>query len=91
MDYLGLPAAVHAVAAPTASGTVIDAAWDGIKEILFDDDAKAFVDILKETGVPVPEEDHIGYEVEGEDGDVVIRQHGDGHAVPGAVAENLAD
>lgn len=71
MDYLGLPAAVHAVAAPTASGTVIDAAWDGIKEILFDDDAKAFVDILKETGVPVPEEDHIGYEVEGEDGDVV--------------------
>lgn len=46
-------------------------AWDAIKEILFDDDAKAFADFVKEAGVPAPNEDHIGYEVEGDDGEVI--------------------
>lgn len=71
MDYLGLPAAVHAAADPVAPDTVIDDAWDAIKEILFDEDAKVFVDILKETGAPAPEEDHVGYEVESDDGEVI--------------------
>ena len=71
MDYLELPAAVNAVADTVVPDTVVDVAWDAIKEILFDDDAKAFVDILKETSAPVPEEDNIGYEVAGDDGKVV--------------------
>ena len=37
----------------------------------FDDDAKAFVEIAKDAGVPAPDEDNIGYEVEGGDGEVV--------------------
>lgn len=46
-------------------------AWNAIKELLFDDDAKAFVEIAKDAGVPAPDEDNIGYEVEGDDGEVV--------------------
>lgn len=71
MDYLDLPAAVNVVADTVVLDTISDVAWDAIKEILFDDDAKAFVDILKETSAPAPEEDNIGYEVEGDDGEVV--------------------
>ena len=71
MDYLALPVAVNAVSDPVASVTVIDDAWDAIKELLFDDDAKAFVELTKDAGVPAPAEDNIGYEVEGDDGEVV--------------------
>ena len=51
--------------------TAVDGAWDAIKEFLFDDDAKAFVDFARDAGVPAPDEDNIGYEVEGDDGEVV--------------------
>ena len=71
MDYLALPVAVNAVSDPVTSVTVIDDAWDAIKELLFDDDAKAFVELAKDAGVPAPDEDNIGYEVEGDDGEVV--------------------
>ena len=71
MDYLALPVAVNAVSDPVVTVTVIDDAWDSIKELLFDDDAKAFVEFAKDAGVPAPTEDNIGYEVEGDDGEVV--------------------
>jgi DEAD/DEAH box helicase domain-containing protein len=71
MDYLVLPVAVNDVSDSDASGNEVDDAWEAIKEILFDDDAKAFADIVKEAGVPAPTEDHIGYEVEDEDGAVI--------------------
>ena len=71
MDYLALPVAVNAVSDPVVTVTVIDDAWDSIKELLFDDDAKAFVEFAKDAGIPAPAEDNIGYEVEGDDGEVV--------------------
>ena len=37
----------------------------------YDDDAKAFVELARDTGVPAPAEDNIGYEVEGDDGEVI--------------------
>ena len=48
-----------------------DDTWNAIKELLFDDDAKAFVELAKGAGVPAPNEDDVGYEVEGDDGEVV--------------------
>ena len=39
--------------------------------MLFDDDAKAFAESAKGAGLPAPNEDNIGYEVTGEDGEVV--------------------
>ena len=38
---------------------------------IIDDDAKAFVDLLKDTGIPVPDEDNIGYDVAGTNGAVI--------------------
>ena len=49
----------------------VDNAWDVIKDLLFDDDSKVFVDLAKDAGFPAPNEDSIGYEVEGNDGEVV--------------------
>lgn len=71
MDYLTLPVSVNVVSAPAVPVTATDDAWYAIKEILFDDDAKAFADFAKDAGVPEPDEDNIGYEVEGIDGEVV--------------------
>ena len=45
--------------------------WSAIKELLFDDDAKKFVELAKDADVPAPDEDNVGYEVEGDDGDVI--------------------
>lgn len=69
MDYFRLPVPVSAAKAPCTE--TVDSAWDAVKEFLFDDEAKAFVDIVKEAGVPVPEEDDIGYEVTSDRGEVV--------------------
>ena len=71
MDYLALP-----VVGETADDSIIsmsagDDTWNAIKELLFDDDAKAFVELAKDAGVPAPNEDDVGYEVEGDDGEVV--------------------
>ena len=71
MDYLTLPVSVNAVSDLATSIVATDDAWDAIKEILFDDDAKAFSDFAKEAGIPAPDEDNIGYEVEGDDGEVI--------------------
>ncbi len=71
MDYLALPVAVNAGSNLAASEVTVDDAWDAIKDLLFDDDAKTFVKLAKDAGVPAPDEDHIGYEVEGDDGEVV--------------------
>lgn len=71
MNYLALPALVNAVSDPSVSATEIDDAWDAIIELMYDDDAKAFVELARDTGVPAPAEDNIGYEVEGDDGEVI--------------------
>ena len=70
MNYLALPALVNAVSDPSVSATEIDDAWDAIIELMYDD-AKAFVELARDTGVPAPAEDNIGYEVEGDDGEVI--------------------
>ena len=49
----------------------IDDAWNEIRELLFDDEAKEFVDFAKSVGIPAPSDDDIGYEVEGDDGEVI--------------------
>ena len=41
------------------------------KQLLFDDEAKEFVDLAKSFGIPAPSDDNIGYEVEGDDGEVI--------------------
>lgn len=71
MDYLALPVAINADSDTVAPVAAVDDAWNAIKELLFDDDAKTFVEIAKDAGVPAPDEDNIGYEVEGDDGEVV--------------------
>ena len=71
MNYLALPALVNAVSDPSVSATEIDDAWDAIIELMYDDDAKAFVELARDTGVPAPAEDNIGYEVEGDDGEII--------------------
>lgn len=71
MDYIVLPVTGAPDIDPTSDTVVVDSAWDAIKEILFDDDAKAFVDIAKDAGVPAPDEEYIGFDIEGDDGEVV--------------------
>lgn len=70
MDYLALPIVlnddVDVMESPISSD-----AWNAIKELLFDDEAKAFVDMVKGQNIPVPSEDDIGFEVEGDAGEVV--------------------
>ena len=39
--------------------------------MVFDDDAMAFIDIVKDMNIPIPGEDDIGYEVVGDDGEVI--------------------
>lgn len=72
MDYLALPV-ISADILVTSSDDVQtdDAVWNAIMELLFDDDAKAFAASAKDKGIPAPSEDDIGYEVEGDDGEVV--------------------
>lgn len=74
MEYLALPHEsqeadiLTPVAADESAGS---AAWKGIKELLFDDDAKSFAEAAANAGLPAPQDDHIGYEVEGDDGEVI--------------------
>lgn len=71
MDYLALPVVGEAADDSIISMSAGDDTWNAIKELLFDDDAKAFVELAKGAGVPAPNEDDVGYEVEGDDGEVV--------------------
>ena len=70
MDYLALPIESEEILTKGAE-VPVDAAWDGIQEVVFDDDAKALAEAAKGAGLPAPNEDNIGYEVTGEDGEVV--------------------
>ena len=71
MDYLALPVVVEDIESTAVDGGGKNNAWNEIKAILFDDDAKAFADFMKDAGIPAPNEDDIGYEVEGSDGEVI--------------------
>ena len=71
MDYLALPVVGEAADDSIISMSAGDDTWNAIKELLFDNDAKAFVELAKDAGVPAPNEDDVGYEVEGDDGEVV--------------------
>lgn len=71
MDYLTLPAVASSVSDAAPATIAVDNAWNVVKDLLFDNDAKAFVDLAKESGFPAPSEDNIGYEVEGNDGEIV--------------------
>ncbi len=71
MDYLALPIMKQDLNASVAPAETGADAWEDIRELLFDEDAKAFVDLAKDAGIPAPEEDNIGYEVEGADGEVI--------------------
>jgi len=72
MDYLNLPIATADIV-PASGDDVqaVDQAWDAIMELLFDEDAKAFAEQARDAGIPAPNEDYIGYEVEGDDGEVI--------------------
>ena len=72
MDYLSLPVASSDVTLSTGDDSQsVDEAWDAIMELLFDEDAKAFALQAKDEGVQAPNENDIGYEVEGDDGEVI--------------------
>ena len=67
MDYLKLP--IANITTDTVNDTSSE--WDAIFELLFDDEAKQFAKIAKDANIPAPDEDHIGYELEGASGDVL--------------------
>ena len=67
MDYLALPVVTQAEEIQVAADDV----WAEIIEILFDDEARAFVEVVKSLGIPAPATDDIGYELTGDDGEVV--------------------
>lgn len=71
MDYLSLPIIRDATEVEADSFENGDPAWDERKELLFEDDAKTFADFAKSAGFPVPDEEFIGYEVEGMDEEVI--------------------
>lgn len=72
MDYLALPVVSADINVSSGDETQNDGdAWNEIMELLFDDDAKAFAIQAKDEGIPAPDEDDIGYEVEGDDGEVI--------------------
>ena len=72
MDYLALPVVSPKISvsddAPNQTG---DDAWNSIFELLFDEDAKAFAKSAMSEGISAPSEDNIGYEVVGDDGEVI--------------------
>lgn len=72
MDYLSLPIASADVTLSTGDDFQgVDEDWDAIMELLFDEDAKVFALQAKDEGVQAPNENDIGYEVEGDDGEVI--------------------
>lgn len=71
MDYLALPVVSGHTEATEEDRVAGNSAWDEIQEMLFDEDAKTFAVLAKDAGFPVPDEECIGYEVEGNDGKVI--------------------
>ena len=68
MTYFKLPA--FAEEPVVVSGAIGDK-WNAVLELLFDESAKAFAIAAKEEGIPAPSDDDIGYEIEGEKGEVL--------------------
>ena len=72
MAYLSLPVMDETTDEEVkAADTKVGSGWNEIKEMLFDEAAKAFVDTASERNIPIPAQDNIGYEVEGSDGDII--------------------
>lgn len=72
MDYLELPVTSAEIDVSAEENLKdVNEAWDGVMELLFDEEAKAFARQAKGEGIPAPNEDYIGYEVEGDDGEVI--------------------
>lgn len=74
MGYMSLPyESQQADMTPPVAGDEagINETWQAIKELLFDEDAKSFADAAADAGIPAPQEDNIGFEVEGDDGEVI--------------------
>ena len=68
MVYLNLP--VLSTAPSIIDSVKKTDCWASIIDLLFDENAKLFANMAKEEGVSAPSEDNIGYEVEGDDGEV---------------------
>ena len=45
--------------------------WDKIMECLFDDGAKSFAKAARDSGIPAPEEEYVGYEVPGKNDETI--------------------
>ena len=69
MDYLALPVAISSTEAQAEPAASDD--WNEIKGLLFDEEAKSFAETASNAGVPAPDENDIGYEIEGENGEVI--------------------
>lgn len=77
MNYLALPI-VDTFSTPFDEATVGMAVSDGWTELLksemaqlFEEETLTFIDMAKDEKIPAPTEEDIGYEVEGNDGEVV--------------------
>lgn len=75
MDYLALPIPASD---DSISDTVEEETTDGWSELmksemaqLFEEETLAFTDMAKDAKIPAPTEEGIGYEVEGDDGEVI--------------------
>lgn len=75
MDYLALPIPASD---DSISDTVEEETTDGWSELmksemaqLFEEKTLAFIDMAKDAKIPAPTEEGIGYEVEGDDGEVI--------------------
>ncbi len=71
MAYLSLPVVFNENNTTSGNKHACETEWDKIIDLLFDEDAKAFATAAKEANLPAPEEDNIGFEVEGDDGEVI--------------------
>lgn len=71
LGYDALTAALNFEAAPAVHADEAESEWNAVMELLFDDDAKAFAVHVKDAGAPAPDEDHIGYDVAGDGGEVI--------------------
>lgn len=72
--YLSLPHETQELELEKATSSeksqIDNAAWANIMELLFDEETKAFAQSASEAGIPAPEEENIGYDVDGADGQV---------------------
>lgn len=70
--YAKLPLQLSDVEIPAkAAASEGNNAWNAVMELLFDEEAKQFAKAARAKGISAPEEDGIGYEIAGEDGEVI--------------------